>query len=116
MPDRRGFLSKLAVFCGGLIGTVLLPNSVAKNDIVHASVQPDQNWFGGIQPKQSDLLAACHDVAKRMGVFRDSTPIWHYANDGEIEMTWTMNIPPENTIDGNTDALAQKISALANSN
>jgi hypothetical protein len=48
-----------------------------------------------------------------MGVFRDGTNIWHYANDGEIEMTWTMILPPEHSIDENTAHLAKQLNSLA---
>jgi hypothetical protein len=51
-----------------------------------------------------------------MGVFRDGTNIWHYANDGEIEMTWTMVLPPEHSIDDSTAALAEQLNTLAQAN
>jgi len=112
LPDRRGFLTRLAFLFGGVIGALILPSSMVKNDSVFAVEKKER----AIEKKQSDLLAACQNVAKRMGVFRDSTNIWHYANDGEIEMTWTMILPPEKSIDESTLKLAQQVNSLVQSN
>ncbi|HKM51738.1 MAG TPA: hypothetical protein VJZ75_11225 [Candidatus Bathyarchaeia archaeon] len=106
MPDRRSFLTRVALL---VTGAVMLPSVIVSNSLVHA----DDRYRPSIGRKQRDLLAACQNVAKRMGVFRDGTNIWHYANDGEIEMTWTMVLPPEHSIDENTAALAQQLNSLA---
>ena len=107
MPDRRGFLTRLALL---LTGAVILPSVIASNNLVFADERKERPSIGR---KQRDLLTACQNVAKRMGVFRDGTNIWHYANDGEIEMTWTMILPPEHSIDENTAHLAKQLNSLA---
>ena len=110
MPDRRNFLTRLAIL---LTGAVILPSVIVRNNLAFAD---DRRERPSIGRKQRDLLAACQNVAKRMGVFRDGTNIWHYANDGEIEMTWTMILPPEHSIDDSTAALAEQLNTLAQSN
>jgi len=92
-------LTRLALLAAG---AAVLPSVIFSNNRVSA----DGPTIG---PRQRDLLAACKGVAKRMGVFRASTNITHYAPDGQIEMTWTMILPPENTIDDATEQLAQQI-------
>lgn len=87
----------------------MLPSGLVRNDLVFAVGQKDR----AIGRKQSDLLAACLAVSNRMGVFR-TMMIEHYMpNDGEIEMTWTMILPPENSITDSTLNKAQQINSLA---
>ncbi len=103
LSDRRRFLTRLALLFGGAVGALVLPSDLIKNNSVMA-----------IGQKQSDLLAACQSVAGRMGVLRTMS-IEHYANDGQIEMTWAMILPSENSIDQSTDQLAQQLASLAQS-
>ena len=111
LPDRRGFLTRVALLFGGMIGALMLPNGLVRNDLVFAVGQKDR----AIGRKQRDLLAACQTVSNQLGVFR-TMMIEHYANDGEVEMTWTMILPPENSIKDSTVNLAQQINSLAQNN
>jgi hypothetical protein len=62
--------------------------------------------------KQRDLLQACQTITSRMCVFR-TMMIEHYVPDGEVEMTWDMILPPENSIDEATVRLARQVCSLA---
>ena len=90
----------------------MIPNIVSKS-LVFAD---DGRTRPSIGRKQRDLLAACQKTAQRMGVFRDSTNIWHYSPDhGEVFMTWTMVLPPEESIDSSTEQAAQQILQIVGS-
>lgn len=103
MSDRREFLTRLALL---FAGAVMFPSAIVSNNPVFADERKEKPSIGR---KQRDLLAACQKAAQRMGVFRDSTNIWHYAPDGEIQMTWTMSLPPEDSIDSSTEQIALQI-------
>lgn len=64
--------------------------------------------------KQLRLLLASKALLEKAGMLRASS-IFHYAPDtGEIEMDWTVAIPPENNISSQIDSLAQQVLALVN--
>lgn len=46
----------------------------------------------------------------RSGMLRASE-IFHYANDGQIQMDWTVAIPPEDQISADDDNIAQQVLA-----
>lgn len=104
--DRRRFLTRLALLLGG---AVIFPSTIVSNDTVFATEHKEK---GGMGRKQRDLLEACQTITSRMCVFR-TMMIEHYAPDGEIEMSWDMILPPENTIDEATVKFARQVCSLA---
>ena len=73
-----------------------------------SSIGPEQE--PRLLQRQRDVLAACQKAAQRLHVFRDSTNITHYLPDhGEIHMTWTMILPPEDSIEPAIETVAQNI-------
>jgi len=103
LSNRREFLTRLALL---FAGALMVPSTMISNNPVGADERTERPSIGR---KQRELLAACQKTAQRMGVFRDSTNITHYALDGEIEMTWTMILPPEKSIDDSTRNKALEI-------
>jgi hypothetical protein len=64
--------------------------------------------------KQLRLLLASKALLEKAGMLRASS-IFHYAPDtGEIEMDWSVAIPPEDNISPQIDALAEQVLALVN--
>jgi hypothetical protein len=64
--------------------------------------------------KQSRLLLASMALLEKGGMLRASS-IFHYAPDtGEIEMDWSVSIPPEDNISPQIDSLAQQVLTLVN--
>ena len=64
--------------------------------------------------KQLRLLLASKALLEKAGMLRASS-IFHYAPDtGEIEMDWSVAIPPEDSITPQIDALAEQVLALVN--
>lgn len=65
--------------------------------------------------KQLRLLLASKALLEKTGMLRASS-IFHYAPDtGEIEVDWSVVIPPENSISSQIDSLAQQVLTLVNS-
>ncbi len=84
-----------------MIGALLLPFEMTEKSSVSA-----------IGQKQSDLLEAMQTVAQKMGLYR-GMEMWGMGADGGAEMTWTMSLPPEDSISQSTDQLARQIIAMA---
>ena len=64
--------------------------------------------------KQLRLLLASKALLEKAGMLRASY-ISHYLPDaGEIEMDWSVSIPPEDNITPQLDSLAQQVMALVN--
>jgi len=61
--------------------------------------------------KQLRLLLASKKLMDKSGMLR-AWSIFHYANNGEIEMDWSVAIPPEDQISVEADELAQRVLAL----
>lgn len=61
--------------------------------------------------KQLHLLLASKLLMEKTGMLR-AMSIFHYANDGEIEMDWTVALPPEDAISAEADNLAQQVLSL----
>lgn len=67
-----------------------------------------------IGTKQLRLLLASKALLEKAGMLRASS-IFHYAPDtGEIEMDWSVAIPPEDNISPEIDTLASQVLALVN--
>lgn len=105
MSNRRGFLKRgLGALLGSVFGFLIVPN-LKSNATVDVSA---------IGNKQLRLLLASKALLEKAGMLRASS-IFHYAPDtGEIEMDWTVAIPPENNISSQIDSLAQQVLALVN--
>ena len=106
MSNRRGFLKGgLGALLGSALGFLIVPN-------LKPSATVDVSAIGN---KQLRLLLASKALLEKAGMLRASS-IFHYAPDtGEIEMDWTVAIPPENSISSQIDSLAQQVLALVNS-
>jgi hypothetical protein len=64
--------------------------------------------------KQLRLLQASKSLLDKAGMLR-AFSIFQYAPDtGEIEMDWSVNIPPEDEISPEIDNLASQVLALVN--
>ena len=105
MSNRRGFLKKgLGALLGSALGVLMLPN-------LEQSATVDVSAIGN---KQLRLLLASQALLEKAGMLRASS-ISHYASDtGQIEMDWTVWIPPEGSISSQLDSLAQQVLALVN--
>jgi hypothetical protein len=102
LSDRRGFLKRgLGVLLGSALATFALPSLSTPVEDVSA-----------IGNKQLRLLLASKALLEKAGMLRASS-IFHYAPDtGEIELNWSVSVPPEDSITPELDALAQKVLAL----
>jgi hypothetical protein len=105
LSNRRGFLKKgLGALLGSALGFLIVPN-------LKPSATVDVSAIGN---KQLQLLLASKALLEKAGMLRASS-ITHYAPDtGEIEMNWTVSIPPENSISSQINSLAQQVLALVN--
>ena len=105
MSNRRGFLkSGLGVLLGSALSFFALPQLGTKT-IVEVSAMGN---------KQLRLLLASKALLEKSGMLRASS-IFHYLPDtGEIEMDWSVSIPPEDNITPELDSLAQQVMALVN--
>lgn len=102
LSDRRSFFKRgLKVVLGGLFGFLTLPQ-------LTQSANFDAYAMG---QKQLHLLLASKKLMDKSGMLR-AWSIFHYANNGEIQMDWTLAIPPEDQISAETDDLAQRVLAL----
>jgi len=103
LSDRRNFLKRSAqTILGSVIAFLALPQ---------LRTQPDVSAIG---EKQLRLLLAAKALAEKAGMLR-AYSIYHYALDtGEIEMDWSVIIPPEDSITADTDNLAREVLALVN--
>ena len=62
--------------------------------------------------KQLRLLLASKALLEKAGMLRASS-LFHYLPDtGEIELDWSISIPPENNITSQLDSLAQQVLTL----
>ena len=103
MSERRNFLKRgIQVLLGSIFAFVALPQ---------LQKQPAGFEAFAMGSKQLHLLLASKKLMEKTGMLR-AMSIWHYANDGEIQMDWTVAIPPENQISSDTDSLAQLVIAL----
>jgi hypothetical protein len=105
LSSRRGFLRKgLSVLLGSALGAIALP-ALSTAPTVEVSAIGD---------RQLRLLLASKALLEKAGMLRASS-IFHYAPDtGEIQMDWTVSIPPEDSISPEIDALAQNVLTLVN--
>ncbi len=106
MSHRRGFLKRgLGVLLGSALGFLIVPN-------LKPSATVDVSAIGN---KQLRLLLGSKALLEKAGMLRASS-IFHYTPDtGEIEIDWSVVIPPENRIPSQIDSLAQQVLALVNS-
>jgi len=105
LSNRRGFLKRgLGVLLGSALGFLTAPN-------LKPSATVDVSAIGS---KQLQLLLASKAFLEKAGMLQASS-IFHYAPDtGEIEVDWTVTIPPEDSITPQIDFLAQQVLALVN--
>lgn len=105
MSDRRGFLKRgLGVLLGSALSFLALPQLGTK-------ITVDVSAMG---VKQLRLLLASKALLEKAGMLRASY-ISHYLPDaGEIEMDWSVSIPPEDNITPQLDSLAQQVMAIVN--
>jgi hypothetical protein len=105
LSNRRGFFKRgLGVLLGSALGFLIVPN-------LKPSTTVDVSAIGN---KQLRLLLASKALLEKAGMLRASS-IFHYMPDtGEIEMDWTVAIPPEDSISSQIDSLAQQVLALVN--
>jgi hypothetical protein len=104
MSNRRNFLKRgIGVLFGSVLGIIALPQlgTGATTEV------------SAIGDKQLRLLLASKALLEKVGMLRASS-IFHNAPDGEIEMNWSVSIPPEDRITSNIDSLAQQVLALVN--
>jgi hypothetical protein len=105
MADRRGFLKRgFGILLGSALGFFALPWLGSKTTV-------DVSAIG---TKQLRLLLASKALLEKAGMLRASS-IFHYGPDTEeIEMDWSVAIPPEDNISPQLDALAGQVLALVN--
>lgn len=105
MSNRRGFLRRgVAGLLGTALGFLVLPQ-------LRSSGTVDVSAIGD---KQLRLLLASKALLEKAGMLRASS-LYHYLPDtGEIEMDWSVSIPPEDSISPQIDKLAQQVLALVN--
>ena len=97
---KRGF----GILLGTAVGFFALPKLGTRTTV-------DVSAIGN---KQLRLLLASKALLEKAGMLRASS-IFHYAPDtGEIEMDWSVVIPPEDSISPQIDALAEQVLALVN--
>jgi hypothetical protein len=103
LSNRRSFLKRgISVILGSAIAFFALPQ-LGKNESVDVSA---------IGNKQLRLLQASKGLLDKAGMLRGFS-IFQYAPDmGEIEMDWSVNIPPEDEISPEIDNLATQVLAL----
>ena len=102
-PSRRNFLKKglLGVF-GGLFGLYAVPQLITTSPRTNVSAMGQ---------KQLDLLLASQRLMEKMGILR-ALGIAEYANNGQVQMDWTVWIPPEEQISSDADNLALQVLQL----
>ena len=92
---------------------VLLGGALSFLAIPHLGTRASSE-VSAIGNKQLRLLLASKALLEKAGMLRASS-IFHYLPDtGEIEMDWSVSIPPEDNITSQTDGLAQQVLALVN--
>jgi hypothetical protein len=105
LSNRRGFLKK------GL--GALLASTVALLSLPGLKTTPTAD-VSAIGNNQLTLLLASKAFLEKAGMLRASS-IFHYAPDtGEIQVDWTVSIPPEGEISPQLTALAQHVLSLVN--
>jgi len=104
MSNRRRFLKRgIGVVLGSILSFLALPK-------LGTRISTDVSAIGD---KQLQLLQATMGLLQKAGMLRASS-IFHYALDSEIEMDWSVAIPPEDEISPQINNLAQQILALIN--
>lgn len=104
MSNRRRFLKRgIGVVLGSILSFLVLPK-------LGTSISTDVSAMGD---KQLRLLQATMGLLQKAGMLRAQS-VFHYSPDSEIEMDWSVAIPPEVEISPQTDNLAQQILALIN--
>ncbi len=105
MSNRRSFLKKgVGVLLGSALSFIALPQ-------LRTEATVDVSAIGN---KQLRLLLASKALLEKAGMLRASS-LFHYAPDtGEIELDWSVSIPPEDNINSQIDSLAQQVLALVN--
>ncbi len=94
----------IGVLLGGALSLFALPQLGTKAAV-------DVSAMG---TKQLRLLLASKALLEKAGMLRASS-IFHYLPDtGEIEMDWSVSIPPEDDISSQIDGLGQQVLALVN--
>jgi hypothetical protein len=102
-PGRRNFLKKgLLGVLGGLFGLYTVPHLI--------TTFPGTN-VSAMGQKQLDLLLASKRLMEKTGILR-AFAISQYANNGEVQMDWTVWIPPEEEISSDADNLARQVLQL----
>jgi hypothetical protein len=95
---KKGF----GVLFGSVLSFFVLPR-------LGTSATVDVSAIGS---KQLRLLLASKALLEKAGMLRASS-LFHYLPDtGEIEMDWSVSIPPEDNISPQIDSLAQQVLAL----
>jgi hypothetical protein len=105
LSNRRGFLKRgIGVLLGSALSLFALPQLGTKTTVN----------VSAIGTKQLQLLLASKALLEKAGMLRASS-IFHYLPDtGEIEMDWSVSIPPEDDISPQIDSLAQQVLATVN--
>jgi hypothetical protein len=105
MSNRRGFLKRgIGFLLGSALSLFALPQLGTKAPVN----------VSAIGSRQLQLLLASKALLEKAGMLRASS-IFHYLPDtGEIEMDWSVSIPPEDDITPQMDSLAQQVLATVN--
>jgi hypothetical protein len=105
LSNRRGFLKRgIGVLLGSALSLFALPQLGTKTTVN----------VSAIGTKQLQLLLASKALLEKAGMLRASS-IFHCLPDtGEIEMDWSVSIPPEDDISPQIDSLAQQVLATVN--
>jgi hypothetical protein len=105
LSNRRGFLKRgIGVLLGSALSLFALPQLGTKTAVN----------VSAIGSKQLRLLLASKALLEKAEMLRASS-IFHYLPDtGEIEMDWSVIIPPEDDISQQLDSLAQQVLATVN--
>jgi hypothetical protein len=94
----------IGVLLGGALSFLALPQLGTRTPVE----------VSAIGNKQLRLLLASKALLEKAGMLRASS-LFHYLPDtGEIEMDWSVSIPPEDNISSQIDGLAQQVLALVN--
>jgi len=109
MSERRSFFKKAArILLGSAIGLAALPQLP---QLVQATSPPTF----AIGTKQWQLLIASKKLLEKAGILKAQS-LFHYANDGQIQMDWSIVIPAEENISTDTANLAQQVLNLVGQN
>jgi hypothetical protein len=102
LSDRRGFFKKAAkMLLGSAIGFAAFPQIP---QLMQATSPPTF----ALGQKQLQVLLASKKLMERFGMLRAQS-IFHYSNDGQIMMDWSVVIPSEENISNDAANIAQQV-------